>query len=103
MSHSRPSPDYLATLRRRYGQAARAERSAMLDEFCKTTGYHRKHAIALLRGKRQHRSGPIRRPRARTYLPEDQRAVLQLAEWFDGDPEAGCPAPAGCGRRWTRP
>lgn len=83
MSRTQPSATYLASLKTRYRQARRQERSTILDEFVKTTGYHRKHAIALLRGKRQHRGGPIRRPRARRYTLEDRQAVVQLAEWFD--------------------
>jgi hypothetical protein len=50
-----------------------------------TSGYHRKHAIALLRGKRQWREPkrPIQRKRRRRDSLEDQRAVLWLADRFD--------------------
>jgi hypothetical protein len=39
----------------RYRKAGRAKKSAILDEFCQTTGYNRKYAITLLRhaGKTQ--------------------------------------------------
>lgn len=85
MGHHKPSSQYLEKLRERYAQATKKERSQILDEFVATSGYHRKHAIALLRGQRRHRDGtkPIRRPRARFYTDEDQRAVLWLAELFD--------------------
>ncbi len=83
MSDSKPSPDYLAALRKRYQAARKKQRSVILDELVKTTGYHRKHASALLTGKRLHRKGPIRRPRARVYAQEDERAVVRLAEIFD--------------------
>ena len=83
MSDSKPSADYLAALRKRYRAARKKQRSIILDELVKTTGYHRKHASALLSGKRMHRHGPIRRPRARVYTPEDERVVLRLAEIFD--------------------
>lgn len=83
MSKSRPSATYLASLKKRYWAGRKKERSLILDEFVKTTGYHRKHAIALLRGKREHRRGPIRRVGRRRYLQEDRMAVLQIAEWFD--------------------
>lgn len=83
MNRSKPSPTYLASLKQRYARASKKERGTILDEFVKTSGYHRKHAIALLRGKRCHRTGPIRRPRARVYTPEDRAAIVQLAEWFD--------------------
>jgi hypothetical protein len=32
----------------RYRKAGKAKKSAILDEFCETTGYHRKYAITLL-------------------------------------------------------
>ncbi len=85
MSHNRPSEPFLEKLRERYAQATKKDRHSMLDEFVATTGYHRKHAIALLRGKRQHRdrSKPIRRPRKRIYTDEDKRAVLWLVKLFD--------------------
>jgi hypothetical protein len=38
----------LKMYRKRYAKADRAQRSALLDEFCKQTQYHRKYAIALL-------------------------------------------------------
>ena len=46
--------DALATYRRRYRKASRAERSRLLDEFCQLTGYRRKYAITLL--NRRHES-----------------------------------------------
>ncbi len=85
MGHNKPSVPYLDKLRERYAQATKKERSHILDEFVATTDYHRKPAIALLRGQRRHRDAaqPIRRPRARFYTDEDQRAVVWLAELFD--------------------
>lgn len=85
MSICKPSEQYLGKLCERYRQATKKQRGRILDEFVKTTGYHRKHAIALLRGKRHYRNPqrPIRRPRRRIYLLEDKRAVLWLAALFD--------------------
>ena len=40
--------EYLESIYPRYKRAKRNEKSAMLSEFCKTCGYHRKHAIRLL-------------------------------------------------------
>jgi hypothetical protein len=76
---------YLNQLCARYRKAHKKERGKILDELVATTGYHRKHAIALLRGTRRHRNPktPIRRLRRRIYLAEDKRAVLWLAELFD--------------------
>jgi hypothetical protein len=81
----RPSEQYLNQLRGRYRKARKKERTRILDEFVATTGYHRKHAIALLRGKRQHHNPkvPIRHLRRRIYNDEDKRAVMWLAELFD--------------------
>jgi hypothetical protein len=81
-----PVPEsYLNKLRERYRKARKKDRGKILDELVATTGYHRKHAIALLRGKRRHRNPktPIRRLRRRIYLAEDKRAVLWLAALFD--------------------
>ena len=39
----------LLRFRQQYCAATREERSELLDEFCRLTGYHRKYAIALLR------------------------------------------------------
>src|SRR5512141_2128604 len=87
MDVSKPKPNqaYLDQLRKRYSQASKKERTVILDEFVATSGYHRKHAIALLRGHRgwHTRATPIRRPRRCLYGNEERRAVLGLAEVFD--------------------
>jgi hypothetical protein len=59
----------------RYGRAGRAERGAILDGFCLATGYHRKYAIAMLRGRRRV-VVPKRVTRARRYGREFQQALL---------------------------
>ena len=38
-------------IRGRYRVASRAEKGRILDEFVKTTGYHRKHALRLMAGR----------------------------------------------------
>jgi hypothetical protein len=76
VSKTKPSREYLIALKKRYAQASKKERTAILDEFVKTSGYHRKHATALLLGTRVHRRYPAQRPRARVYTEEDQRAVF---------------------------
>jgi hypothetical protein len=80
---SRTDEKYLSLLKERYRKASRKERSTILDEFVKTTGYHRKYAIALLNGRRQRSQGPIKRPRAAEYGPEEARALLSLSQLFD--------------------
>jgi hypothetical protein len=85
LSTCKPSEQYLTKLRDRYRESTKKQRGKILDEFVQTTGYHRKHAIALLRGRRRHRDPklPLRHARGRLYTDEDKRAVLWLAELFD--------------------
>ncbi|MCL5998007.1 MAG: transposase family protein [Chloroflexi bacterium] len=85
MSKPKPNQAYLDQLRKRYAKASKKQRTVILDEFVATSGYHRKHAIALLRGHRGwHRSAtPFHRLRRRIYGDEEKRAVLYLAEVFD--------------------
>ncbi len=42
--------EYLEAISKRYKNASRSEKHIILDEFCAATGYHRKHAIRLIRG-----------------------------------------------------
>lgn len=42
---------YLKNLKRRYHNSSRAGKKVLLDEFCQTSGFHRKHAIRLLSRK----------------------------------------------------
>lgn len=85
MSRLNLNQAYLDQLRKRYAKAGKKGRTAILDEFVATSRYHRKHAIALLRGHRGWRSAATRihRARRRRYGEEDKRAVLALAEIFD--------------------
>lgn len=80
---SRTDDKYLRQLQARYRKASRKERSTILDEFVKTTGYHRKHAIAVLNGRRERVEGPIRRPRRKEYNAEEADALAILADLFD--------------------
>jgi len=81
---SQTDDTYLRQLQARYGQASRKEKSRILDEFVKTTGYHRKHATAILNGRRERVKGPIRRPRRTQYGAEEADALAILADLFDG-------------------
>jgi hypothetical protein len=85
VSRPKTNQSYLDQLRIRYAKASKKDRTVILDEFVATCTYHRKHAIALLRGHRGWRRAttPIRRVRRRVYGDEDKRAVLNLAEVFD--------------------
>jgi hypothetical protein len=42
--------EYFRAIYARYQQADRQAKQVMLDEFCLTTGYHRKYAIRILNG-----------------------------------------------------
>lgn len=56
---------YLEQIRGRYQRAKRADKAKILDEFCAVCGYHRKHAIRLLKRRRkaQPKVRPGRKPR----------------------------------------
>ena len=79
----RTDEKYLELLRKRYRDASRKERTAILEEFVETTGYHRKHAAALLNGRRKWSQEPIKRPRRAIYGAEEARALLVLWQLFD--------------------
>jgi len=86
MSQSiRPLKDkYLDSLKNRYAEATKKERSKILDEYVETTRYHRKHAIAILSGRYQSGKRPIRRPRKTIYTAEEAKALAFLSDLFDG-------------------
>jgi hypothetical protein len=81
----RPIDDkYLTLLRTRYRQASKKEKTAILDEYVKTTGQNRKYAIGVLTGKRGTGKRPARRPRRAIYAGEETQALLILSDLFDG-------------------
>jgi len=59
--------EYLQAIHGRYRQAPREAKRQILDEFCASTGYHRKSALRLLHGPPPGRARPRRRRRAATY------------------------------------
>ena len=77
--------EYAAAIRPRYQAAGRKEKGRILDEFCETTGMHRKAAIRLL----NQRTGPKKRGRGRPrrYGPEVVEALVKL--WEVGDRMCG--------------
>jgi hypothetical protein len=81
---SRVDDKYLKLLRERHSTSDKQEKSEILDEFVKTTGYGRKYAIALLNGKRNYVTGVIRRPRSVKYGPGLISPLLILSDLFDG-------------------
>lgn len=80
----RSKREYLEAIFLRYKQAeTRKQKTKILDEFCKVCGYHRKHAIRLLRTfKRFTKPKPRKRGRPSTY---NHPAILSALEriWLD--------------------
>ena len=65
--------EYLEKLRNRYARVGRKYKQKILDEFCTICGYHRKHAIRLLRQQSapsHHRPGPA------SLYTDDIKAIL---------------------------
>jgi hypothetical protein len=73
--------ELLVAITARYRSSNRAERSRILDEFVAITGYHRKHAVRLLRV----RAAPCPRERrvSRRYGREVKEGVIALWEASD--------------------
>jgi hypothetical protein len=74
--------ELVAVVSERYAQGSRDERGRILDEFTVLTGFHRKHAMRLLRS-----GGPIRtsgpRPERRVYNDAVREALIVLWETSD--------------------
>ena len=67
----RSKREYLAAIVRRYKEASRKVKTAILNEFCSACGYHRKHALRLLRTFRRFTQKPLgKRGRKPVYNPE---------------------------------
>jgi len=71
----------LRTYRKRYSEARfRKDRSPVLDEFCKLSGYHRKYAIALLGRPHDDEDDSPRRRRGVTYSRAALKGVEEIWE-----------------------
>lgn len=70
-----------AAVGQRYTEASRAEKVQILDEFVVVTGFHRKHAMRLLRGDIGQSS--VRRTRRRIYEEAERNALVVLWEAWD--------------------
>ena len=74
--------ELVAAVAGRYAQGDRGERGRILDEFASVTGYHRKHAMRLLRaGQVNQRCGP--RPGRRVYDDAVREALIVVWEASD--------------------
>ena len=76
--------EYAAVMRARYQHANRRERGRLLDEYCRTTGCHRKAAIRRLRTPPH--------PAGRSPGRPCRHAFLRLVTFFRGRARAGSPA-----------
>ncbi len=68
--------EYAIALRPRYFRASKPEKTRLLTEFCRVTGYHRKSALRLLH--RPPTPGPRRPGRPRRYTDPIARALLAV-------------------------
>jgi hypothetical protein len=76
--------EYLRSIQARYAGASRAEKTAILNEFCRVAGYHRKSALRLL-----HQPLSASRPRPRSGRRRyDEEALRVLTRIWEA---AGCP------------
>jgi hypothetical protein len=67
----RSKREYLAAIVKRYRAASRTLKTVILNEFCSTCGYHRKHALRLLRTFRRFtQKQPAKRGRKPVYDAE---------------------------------
>lgn len=74
--------ELLAAVAERYCASGRLEKTLILDEFAAVTGYHRKHAMRLLRaGASDRRSAP--RPQRRLYDDATRESLIVLWEASD--------------------
>ena len=98
----RSKKEYLEAIYLRYKSASLKQKSVILDEFCATSGYHRKHAIRLLRNYKRftktkskkrgrkplYRKDAILKPLKRIWLtanlPCSKRLKAILPLWIPG-------------------
>ena len=78
----RSKKEYIEAVYLRYKHASHKGKTIILDEFCAICGYHRKHAIRLLRSfKRFTKPKSKRRGRTPTYQNEDILKPLKRICW----------------------
>lgn len=73
--------ELVTAIRKRYSGFSRAEKTRILDEFVAVTGFHRKHAMRLLRSNRAPARGP--RPERRLYGEAVRTALVVIWEASD--------------------
>lgn len=80
---TKPGKAYVKQLSFQYKKAGKNEKKNILDDFIKTTGYHRKSAIRILSGNYIYRTKSIKRPRKRKYDVVDSIVLEKICELFD--------------------
>ncbi len=80
---TKPGKEYTKQLTLRYKKAGKNEKKDILDEFIKTTEYHRKSAIRILSGTYRYTTKPIKRPRKKRYDIVDALILTKICELFD--------------------
>jgi hypothetical protein len=71
----RSKKEYVETIFLRYRHGSRKQKSLILNEFCATLGYHRKHAIRLLRRFKRFQKPKAKKPGRTPFYP--QPAILE--------------------------
>ena len=75
--------ELVAALRERYAVSSRPERGRILDEFAAVSGFHRKHAMRLLRDEQPPRRQTGPRPGRRVYDDGVREALIVIWEASD--------------------
>ncbi len=70
--------DMVRVVRPRYQKATREQKTRILDEFCATTGYHRKYAIGLLNSDERKPGAGRRRKRKPKYSAKTIKALTKI-------------------------
>ena len=81
---TKPGKEYFRELKNRYKKSSKGQKKVILDEFTQTTGYHRKHAIDLLRGNYNKHKGVLHRPH-KVYSKQDAdilEKAYELLGWI---------------------
>ncbi len=72
--------EYLAAIRDRYRNASKADKTIILDEFCRVCGYHRKYAIRRLTAKNIADQSPLLSHRGRKKIYDNPLLVDVLRD-----------------------
>jgi hypothetical protein len=64
--------EYIETIYLRYRDASRSQKVLILNEFCATLGYHRKHAIRVLKKFKRFRKTKTKRPGRTPFYSQPQ-------------------------------